>query len=56
MADDAEEFDDRIEQRESKDGVLVRFHVDAIQVRKFDARFLLAAEELDDGHAADVFL
>ena len=45
-----------IEKGKGVDGVLVGFHVDAVQFGELLARFLLAVEELHDGHAADVLL
>ena len=45
-----------IEEREGQNGVLVGFHVHAVEVGELVAGFSLAVEKLHDAHAADVFL
>ena len=52
----AEEFHCGIEEGERVNGLLVSFHVDAVQFLKLLARFPFAVKELHDGHATDMFL
>ncbi len=53
---DAEELDGGIEESEGQDGVLIRFHVDAVELGELVTRFALAIKELHDAHPADVLL